>query len=47
MARHQHDQDRQHLLQKVGREAAVLRRATEFKNMGQRREYLRNNGVEA
>ena len=27
--------------------AAVLRHATEFKNMGQRREYLRNNGVEA
>jgi hypothetical protein len=27
--------------------AAVLRRAAEIKNIGQRREFLRNNGVEA
>jgi hypothetical protein len=27
--------------------AAVLRRAAEMKNIGQRREFLRNNGVQA
>lgn len=27
--------------------AAVLRRAAEIKNIGQRREFLRNNGVQA
>jgi hypothetical protein len=27
--------------------AAMLRRAAEIKNIGQRREFLRNNGVEA
>ena len=27
--------------------AAVLRRAAEIKNIGERREYLRNNGVDA